>query len=148
MKKWEVLIKVIKGRPKRCSTIPLIFGTRFNQVLSRTIDNPTFRTFVTSQKDILAKFDVQILQGILLSHPFLMLWNCKTKSCQWYTESNGLNLFSRIRWIVEQGLGYLFLPQLWFSTSRFLNQTDLEQYLFNLYFSSGPVAAGGVPVQK
>ena len=44
------------------------------------------------------------------------------------TESNGINLFSRIRGIVisEHGLGHLFITS---CSSHFFNKTDLEQNL-------------------
>ena len=42
-------------------------------------------------------------------------------------ELNGLNLFSRVKGIVDQNLGHLFIAS---SCSHFLNKTDLEQYLF------------------
>ena len=44
------------------------------------------------------------------------------------TESNGLNLFSRIGKIVKQDLGFLFITS---GSSHFLNKTDLEHYVFN-----------------
>ena len=68
-----------------------------------------------------------ILQQIMLSHPFLMSRNFKTQGCQCYTDSNGLNLFSCIRRIVEQGLGYFFISS---SRSHFFNKTHFERYLF------------------
>ena len=40
-------------------------------------------------------------------------------------ESNRLNLFSRKKGIVKQGLGHLFIT---LSTSLFFNKTDLELY--------------------
>ena len=45
------------------------------------------------------------------------------------TESNGLNIFSRIRGLVEQGLGRLVFPNK--NSSHFINKADFEQYLFN-----------------
>ena len=57
-----------------------------------------------------AMFD--ILQEILKSHSFLKSRKFKTQVCQ--TESNGLNLFLRIKDIVEQGLGHLFIIYFYF----------------------------------
>ena len=45
-------------------------------------------------------------------------------------KSNGLNLVSRIKGIVKQGLGHLFSVFTTLSSSHFCNKTDLEQYLF------------------
>ena len=45
------------------------------------------------------------------------------------TESSGLNLFSLIRGIAEQGLGHFFITS---SSSRFFNKTDFEKHLFKL----------------
>ena len=43
-------------------------------------------------------------------------------------ESNKFNIILRIREIVEQGLGHLFVTS---SCSLFFNKTDFKQYLFN-----------------
>ena len=42
------------------------------------------------------------------------------------TESNGVNLLSQIRGIVENSLGHLFITS---SSSHFFNKTDLELYI-------------------
>ena len=44
-------------------------------------------------------------------------------------ESNGLNLFSRIGLVVEQGLWHIFIAS---NNSQFLNKTDLEQDRFKI----------------
>ena len=76
--------------------------------LLRIIGNPAFRNFVTSEKDDFAiEQCFASLQEILHSHPFLMSRIFKMQGCQWYAESN---LFSRVRGMVEQGLGQLFIP--------------------------------------
>ena len=62
---------------------------------------------------------------ILQSHTFLRSRNSKRKVFNG-TESNGLNLLSQIRGIVENGLGHLFITS---SSSHFFNKTDLELYI-------------------
>ena len=73
-----------------------------------------------------------ILHKILQSHPFLVSRNFEILGYQ-STESNGLNLFSRIRGIVEQGLRHFFITS---SRFDFFNKTDLEQYLLNKFTTS------------
>ena len=75
-----------------------------------------------------AMFDYRTLRCLfckknLPSNPFLNSRKFETRGCQW----NGFNIFSRIRGIVEQGLGHLFIDS---SSSRFFKKTDLEQYFF------------------
>ena len=83
-----------------------------------------FETFLAKQ----SKIALLILQEILHTHPRLMSRKFKKHNYQKYTESNGLNLFSRLREIVEQGLGHLFIAS---SSSHFFSKKDLGQYLFN-----------------
>ena len=45
-------------------------------------------------------------------------------------QTNGSNLFSQIRRIVEQGSVHLFIT---LSSKRLFNKADLEQYLFNTF---------------
>ena len=59
------------------------------------------------------------------SHPFLMSQNFETQVAN-NTESQGINQFLRIKEIVEQGLGHLFIAS---SSSHFFNKTDFERYL-------------------
>ena len=59
------------------------------------------------------------------SHPFLMSRNFETQVAN-NTESQGINQFLRIKEIVEQGLGHLFIAS---SSSHFFNKTDFERYL-------------------
>ena len=49
------------------------------------------------------------------------------------TEPNGLSLFLRIRGILKQGLGQIFIAS---NSSRFFNKTDFEQHLFGRSITS------------
>ena len=55
--------------------------------------------------------DVRLSVKNLESHPFLMSQNYEVERVTNGTESNGLNLFSRIRGIVNHVLGNSLLPQ-------------------------------------
>ena len=59
------------------------------------------------------------------SRSFLMPRKYETHNCQWY----GLNLLSRLREIVEQGLKHLFITS---NSAHFFTKINLEQlaYLF------------------
>ena len=70
---------------------------------------------------------INILEEILQSDPFLMLRNFEEMQGCNGTESKGINLFSRIKRIMEQGLGHLFNTS---NSSQFFNKTDLEQYAY------------------
>ena len=50
------------------------------------------------------------------------------------TESNGINLFSWIREIMEQRLSYRFISS---NSYHFFNRTDLKQYIFEVWFFKG-----------
>ena len=67
-----------------------------------------------------------ILQVILQNHPFLMSRSSKRRIANG-TESNGLNLFLRIREIVEHGLGHLFIT----SSHSLFNKTDIELHNYH-----------------
>ena len=76
-----------------------------------------------------------LLEPVNLDYQFRsrlrLLWLHKSAKCRVAngTESNGLNRTSRIRGIVEKGLGHLFITS---NSSHFFNKTDFEQCLFNL----------------
>ena len=127
---------------------------QFKSVWLSTIGNPTFRIFMTSLKEDFAKFLAKyrtwrclfcknlpsykiswrisnvmfdILQEILESHLFLMSRKFETRVVNG-TESSKLNLLTRIKRIVEQGLMHLFITSI---CSHFCNKANFEQYPFN-----------------
>ena len=87
-----------------------------------------------SEKDNVAKFLAEyVMRCSILCKKFckVILFWCHESSRRRVTngtELNGLNLFSRIRWIVELGLRRVFIAE---GRSHFLNKTDFEQSLFN-----------------
>ena len=120
---------VLETYPKLCFTIPLIRENRFNPF--DYICNNAFQTFVITEKDDFSKF--------LTKHQLRVACSARNLAKSFFsnvtkvrnvtngTECNGLNPFSRIRGIEEQGLRYFFITS---NSSYFFNKADLEQCRF------------------
>ena len=68
------------------------------------------------------------LQEILQNNAFCDATKLQNAGLQMVQSQLDQTVFSRIKGIVENGLGHLFLTS---SSSHFLNQTDFQQSLFN-----------------
>ena len=112
----QELLQVIKKCPKSCFTVLLICENKFNPYdsVGPPIGNPALRNFVRSEIDDLAKY----LGEYRTSNSFfrkkfwkvILFWCLESSKCHSVangTESNGLNLFSKIKGIVEQDFGAL-----------------------------------------
>ena len=81
---------------------------------------------LTRPNSRLSNIALLILQQIFQSFFFFFCYHKVSKRRVTNgTKSNGLNLFLRIREIIEQGLGHLFC----LSTSHFFNKIDFDDYL-------------------
>ena len=110
--------EVIKRFPKPCFTIPLI---RENRFIKHRVPYSA-RNFAKTSFFVVIRF----------------------RNVRWpmvrNTESNGLNLFLRVREIVEKGLRHLFITS---NRSYFFNKIDFKQYLFKNLFSSSLFSSYG-----
>ena len=109
------------------------FGSSHNAKIFNSVKLISFQKMMTSDNS-LQNFEHNVAYSArnFVKSSSLISRKFETQSSPCVTESNGLILFLRIRGVVEQRLGHLFVI---LSSSYFFNETDLQLYLGNRPFA-------------